>query len=120
MRICSKCNMREWRARKPMRAYFRMVKDHAVSRQIKFEVTYAQFEPWAIAHGLFVDGIKVKGVQVDRREATGPYAIWNMQVLTAEQNIAKGNKERHAEHYRKNRWLQEAEIETVAESNEPF
>ena len=121
MRICSKCNMRKWRARNPMVAYYRMVRDHAVARQIKVEVTYEQFAPWAIAHGLFVDGAKVKGLQVDRKDATKPYAVWNMQVLTFEENQAKGNVERHTEHYRKNRWLRERpEIETVANPNEPF
>jgi hypothetical protein len=116
--------MRKWRASKPIRAYYRMVVDHAKTRKIKVLCTYEEFAAWAIEKGLFSkDGVRDKDKTIDRKDGAGPYAIWNLDVLTLAENVAKGNKERHYPAYRENRWVGDEGCKTMAmldDNGDPF
>ena len=104
-----------------MRSYYRMLVDHSKARKVPVEITYEEMAVWLVEHGVFSkDGVRDNDKTVDRNEATGPYALWNMQVLTHAENVAKGNVERRTEKYRKNRWVGNATCAMTDVNENPF
>jgi hypothetical protein len=109
--ICHKCYQRQWRAKHPLVAAWHHLLDHARQRKIEVTLTRAEFEAWVVAEGVFVDGKRNPNLHMDRREAWRGYSLDNIQALPCGENIAKGNRERHAPEYKSKRWAQQPQQE---------
>lgn len=92
---CSKCMMRDWRAKYPVKAAYSDLRNRAKRRGIQFSLTFGQFAELCAASG-YIEG---KGslrhsLQIDRIDPQLGYSWDNCQVLTASENATKGNYER--------------------------
>lgn len=93
--------MRRFRERRPIKAAYATLRDHSRERGIGFTITYDYFEKLAIEKGVFIGGKRNPDMHFDRIDATRGYADDNVQALTGYENIAKGNKERWHEEYKR-------------------
>lgn len=87
---CCTCRSRRNRERNPVTAAYHNLKNRARQRGKVFEITPAEFAKFCAD----TDYIRLKGkhkdaMSIDRREENGPYAIWNIQLLTLSQNTSK-------------------------------
>lgn len=111
--------MRKWRANNPKKSVFYTIKDRAKERKIDFTLTLAEFLQFCDDTGY----LSVKGMHVDRIDATEGYHLWNIQALIGSENIAKGNRERHSPRYQEYlRKKREKELQEngVTEEDCPF
>jgi hypothetical protein len=98
---CSKCRMRKWRAEKPLRAAWSHLKDHAHERRIEFTIPFDYFKNLVEGTGYIGGSGRFRGcLQVDRKRAWEGYIPGNLEILTVEENTAKGNRERHVPYYK--------------------
>lgn len=89
---CATCYSRIWREKNPTKAFYISQKAHAKARKIPFNITFEEFEKWAIKYKLIGHTGKTKyAYQVDRINEDDPrgYHIDNIQKLTQEENVAK-------------------------------
>ena len=94
-KVCSKCKMRDWRSKYPIKAAFAHLKDSAKRRWIAFELTLEEFTNFCTETGYHLFSGNRKGsLTVDRIDPSQGYHINNIQVLELSENVAKGNTER--------------------------
>lgn len=93
---CSKCMMRRWRTNNPLASLLLMWRDRARRKQVPFDLTL-EYVQWLVTDTGYLDNRGVfKGcLHLDRKIPALGYTRGNVQVLTAEDNVAKGNRERH-------------------------
>lgn len=97
--LCGSHSKQLWRTNHPERTAFANLRDSARKRKIPFQLTYVEFSTFISTTSYLLDkGSAPHNLHIDRRDATGPYALWNIQVLTATDNVVKGNKERRREY----------------------
>lgn len=92
-RLCGKHRIAKWRKDHPMKACYKNLKDNAKRRGKFFDLTFEQFEKFAIS----VDLIKKRGrssesYTVDRIDNDKGYTIENIQVLTKGANTIKRHR----------------------------
>jgi hypothetical protein len=108
--------MLRWRANNPENASFTHLRSSASKRGISFEVTFQEFKKWGHETGYFNGKGRTSGcLTVDRKEKHGPYAIWNMQVLTVNQNSAKERARQLG-----NEWPEPDWTDQQPDTNTPF
>lgn len=93
--VCHKHRQAAWRKNNPVSAALAKIRDRAKRKGIYFDITLEQFKEFCAEHGY-----PAVGMHLDREIATEGYTIDNIQVLTAANNIAKGNRERTTEEYK--------------------
>lgn len=91
-RLCSKCRMRAWRAANKVKATLA----HLRQRSTKKNVPYDLDLPW-LTDFLTSNGYDSKLHHIDRIKTWLGYTKGNLQVLPCDENIAKGNRERHGQ-----------------------
>ena len=89
---CSKCKMREWRARQPVKARLGWLRSRATRKGCAFDLDAI----W-LAKFLEDSGYDPKLHHIDRVCVLGGYTKGNLQVLPFADNIAKGNRERRGQ-----------------------
>lgn len=125
-KVCHACKQRNFRKKRPYRAAYATLRDHARGRNIAFSLSFSRFLELC-EEGLFSDGVRNTNMHVDRVDVSGGYSDDNVQVLPFYENIAKGNTERYGKHMlcMTNRNVEEAEevkpiYETRIENGEEF
>lgn len=96
-RRCNTCASRHWRAANPMKAAYIRQKSHAKERKIPFNLSFEDFERFAIEEKLIGHtGTTKHAYQIDRINEDSPlgYHIDNIQKLTQEENVAKEHARR--------------------------
>jgi len=94
-KVCSKCMMRRWRERYPVKAAFSQLRNSAMDRKKPFELTLEQFVDVVVGTGYMErKGHEANSLHVDRKDSTKGYVYDNLQIITNTQNITKENKER--------------------------
>ena len=100
--ICSAHYMLRWRRENPERAAYNTLRDHARERRIEFTITFDYF--CGLVHGMryLENSGTVRGMlTIDRHDPVKGYIPGNLGVVSVEENVAKGNCERHLpEHVR--------------------
>lgn len=89
-RRCSKCRRREWRERYPLKSRLAHVRDRARRKGLEFALTLEDFAELERLCG----GPITSRHHIDRICVARGYTRDNVQVLSAADNIAKGNRER--------------------------
>lgn len=89
-KTCSKCSMRAWRAKNPLKALLAMLRCRALRKKVPFNLDVPH-----LAELILTGCYDPKTHHIDRKIPSKGYTIGNLQILTAEDNIAKGNRERH-------------------------
>lgn len=89
---CSKCKMRAWREANPLRRRYRVVADRASRRGIPFTLTFKEFKK-------VVGEADLEGNHLDRIDPCKGYEAGNVQLLSASENVIKGNRERRGKRY---------------------
>jgi hypothetical protein len=92
---CSKCRMRLWRAKHPVRAAWNTMRDHANKRKLPFDLPFDVFSALATAAG-YPNG---RALHCDRKDAKQGYTLENIRFIDGSENVAKGNRERHLPDY---------------------
>ncbi len=86
-----------WRVNNPVRALFNNVRDNARKRKKDFTLTWEEFEPFAIESGYYGQSGRFLGcLHIDRKDPLHGYHIWNIRVLEAGENSAKGTEDKKA------------------------
>lgn len=94
--VCSRCKSRRWRANNPDKELFRDIRSSASRRKLTFCITldYLRALP-RFAEYIRLRGIKSNSLHLDRHDPRLGYVVGNLRIITAGENIAKGNRERH-------------------------
>jgi hypothetical protein len=72
-----------------------ILRSNAMRRGVKFLLTLEEFTDWCAKENyLERRGIEADSATIDRIVETGPYAVYNMQVLSNCDNVRKANKNR--------------------------
>lgn len=96
---CSKCMMRRWRAKYPLKAAYSELRYRSRRRGISFTLTLGEFSQICADSGyLEGKGRKASELQIDRIDVRQGYSWANCQVLTCSENVSKGNRERFIHH----------------------
>lgn len=91
---CNTCNSRDQDARHPERRCYRNLKISAERRGHLFELTFEEFEKFAIeTQYLNRRGNSAKGYTVDRIDSKLGYTLDNLQILTNRENGRKARVE---------------------------
>lgn len=98
-RMCHRCQKRKYRASNPVRMIWRSIKDRAVRRGIEFDLSFADWVEFVNKHDLSVkDHHSRRGYwTVDRIDPSRGYVKDNIRPLLHEENVIKGNRERHVQ-----------------------
>lgn len=89
---CSRCAVRLWRAANPVKAKLAILRDRAARKRVPFDLTLE----W-LTRFLTLGGYNPKEHHIDRVKPWLGYVMDNLQILPMDENIAKGNQERHLE-----------------------
>ncbi|CAB4163161.1 hypothetical protein UFOVP813_3 [uncultured Caudovirales phage] len=101
--VCSKCAMRKWRARNPMKAQYLWLCRSAEKRGIAVTITFDEFSAWAIENDYFTRvGRSPDSVHCDRIDSTRGYSLDNIRILTASINCSKGAWSERKSYYEHN------------------
>jgi len=88
--ICSKCQMRIFAERHPEKYAFNNLKQNAKRRGKVFELTFEQFQQFAIESEYMAGkGITKNGLHIDRIDPEKGYLIENIRVLTNSENVKR-------------------------------
>ena len=92
---CSKCRSRAYYGKHPLRRLFHNLKTSARVRKKSFDLTYEEFCSLAVSSG-YADGHgrEAGGLHIDRKYPLLGYSLDNLQVLSCEENSAKGYVDR--------------------------
>lgn len=89
-RVCSGCRSIAWRFNNTETAAYHNLKHHAKLRKIPFGLTREQFHCLAILGGYLEGKGRTKdGLQIDRKDPSAGYYMWNCQVLPQRINGVK-------------------------------
>ncbi len=93
--ICTKCLSRRWRANHPDKAAYKDLRHSARKRNIPFRLSFSRFlELCESSNYLILKGVKGNDLQIDRIDVNRGYEDDNVRVISAMENVAKGNTER--------------------------
>jgi cupin superfamily acireductone dioxygenase involved in methionine salvage len=104
-----------------MKASYYSHRDNAKRRGIPFELTFEQFEAFAIKYDLVINsGTKKHSLTIDRIRHDKGYTKDNIQVLSLSENSIKGNLEKKRK-YIEGTGLRVVKIDKYQpQHNEPF
>lgn len=89
---CPKCKTRRYKEKHPLKYSYYKLKFRALERGITFNLTFAQYEEFAISTGYASERGKTKfSLSIDRIEVDKGYEVGNLQVLTLSENTHKRN-----------------------------
>lgn len=90
-RICSKCVMRAWRSKNPVKAMFAALKHNAKRRGKQFDLTIEQWTEFVTQHNMLDNrGKNGWSLSVDRIDQERGYAVDNIRPLTLSENSIRG------------------------------
>lgn len=83
----------------PVMAHYHRIKQQAKTRRIPFLITVMEWVGFCKATGygmVWCNGFDnfAQRPSIDRKDGSGPYAIWNLQIMSFSENASKGNTER--------------------------
>jgi hypothetical protein len=88
---CETCKARKWRTRHPERALWLNLRKSAKKRGIPFCLGFEEFKAFCDRENFVARvGSGPEDATIDRREASGPYHIDNIRVLTNRENGTLG------------------------------
>ena len=120
-KLCGKCKSAKYRKEHPVKAAYSILKENAKRRKKEFDLTFEQFEAFAIRTGYMKKkGIFSESFHIDRINEAGGYTIDNLQVLTNAQNVRKYLKYSWDEHNRKMMFTTEIHKPMAAIAGVPF
>lgn len=90
--LCKKCQMRRWRANRPLSARLAKLRDRAAQKKLPFDLDIA----W-LTDFLTQNNYNPAVHHIDRICVLGGYTKGNLQLLDGSDNIAKGNRERYGQ-----------------------
>lgn len=91
LKHCWKCRSRAFKLRRPWTYVLNMIRHSARKRKLAFTLTVDSFKAWCIQTGyLEKRGNKPGDLTIDRIDWNEGYHIWNLQVLTHEENSEQG------------------------------
>ena len=91
LKECWKCRSRLLKQRRPWTYVLNMIRHSARKRKLAFTLTVESFKTWCIQTGyLEKRGNKPGDLTIDRINWNEGYHIWNLQVLTHEENSEQG------------------------------
>lgn len=92
-RKCPKCQKAAWRQNNKMKAAYAMCRDNAIRRGKVFELTFEQFEKFAIEHNYIQGkGRTSRGLSIDREKNELGYTVANIRIMEFGQNASKKDK----------------------------
>ena len=92
--MCSKCMMRRWRSKNPLKSAYAQLKESARKRRKLFNITLPQFAEFlAGTDYLERAGKSAESLTIDRIKNHLGYEPGNLQILTNSENASKGNRE---------------------------
>jgi cupin superfamily acireductone dioxygenase involved in methionine salvage len=101
-RHCHKCSKRQYRQQHAMLSAYQRLKDGARRRGKLFDLTFEQFEQFAIRTQYMTKrGIYKHSYHIDRIREDRGYTIDNIQVLTNSENIRKSLRYRYNDEERR-------------------
>lgn len=93
--LCGTHHKEKWRFENPLHAAFDNLRASARKRRIKFTLTLEQFQTLVEPTRYMDDKGRTRHcLHLDRVDVSRGYEFDNMQVLTCEENVAKGHAER--------------------------
>ena len=93
--LCGSHAKEQWRLANPLHAAYDNLRAHARCRKIAFDLTLEEFTMLVeVTRYLDDKGNERHCLHIARRESTLGYTLSNLQVITATDNVAKGNAER--------------------------
>lgn len=118
--FCSACSQRKTRAKNKIKYAWNVLKTNAKRRGKLFDLTFEQFQQFAIeTEYLTKKGIHKTSYHIDRINENIGYTIDNLQLLTNSQNVKKYLKWHWDELDHKMKYKVETSINTDDENN-PF
>ena len=90
--LCSRCNLRRWRASNPIGAKLAMLRDRAARKRVPFDLDVEWLREF-----LATNNYDPAEHHIDRIKTWLGYTKGNLQVLPMSENIAKGNRERYGQ-----------------------
>lgn len=100
-RRCGKCYSKMWRSKNAIRSAFIVKKGNAKRDGIPFNITFREFKIWCSSNnyiklkGLYPDSLTIDRIKtIDDNGKVLGYTIPNIQVLTLQENAAKGTRDR--------------------------
>jgi hypothetical protein len=98
--LCQRHKMQLWRARNPMRSAFANLRASAHKRKLEFGLSFEEFNNLVNGTRYIEDrGNNAGCYHIDRINPCAGYVAGNIQILTIEENTAKGNVERRNAEY---------------------
>lgn len=90
---CYKCQKAAWRANNKMKAAYACSRDNAIRRGKVFELTFEQFEKFAIEYNYIQGkGRTSKSLSIDREKNELGYTIDNIRIMEFGLNASKKDK----------------------------
>jgi len=90
---CHSCIKKAYAERHPVRYAFNNLKQNAKRRGKSFELTFEQFEQFAVSTAYMVGkGITKDSLHIDRIDPERGYSIDNIRVLTNSENVQRHQK----------------------------
>lgn len=94
--LCSKCQMRIWKQRYPLKYILANLRGNARRRGYEFSLTLQQLQNLpGIEELLILRGRSPCSMSIDRIDPNQGYHIHNVEIIARRENTIKGNKERH-------------------------
>lgn len=90
---CSKCKMRQWRLKNPIKACVTRLRERAKKKKVPFNIRVVWFAAFIASQNY-----DKRFHHIDRIIPPKGYVEGNLQVLDIDKNIAKGNRERHGQY----------------------
>lgn len=87
--LCSRCGMRKWRQANPIAAMLACIKSRAKRKGLDFDLDLEWFTEFLRSRNH-----SRKEHHIDRISVAKGYVKGNLQILSIEENVAKGNRER--------------------------
>lgn len=97
MGLCHAHRQYRWRMQNKKQSAFSSLRDHALSRGIRFTLDYQYFLGLTDALGYFDPKAESRGewLSIDRIDVTRGYEPGNLRIVTHSENVIKGHRERH-------------------------
>lgn len=88
--FCARCRSRRFKEKFPLKYSFNKLKQRARERGHAFNLTYDQYEKFAVESGYALDkGKQPTSLSIDRIEGSKGYEVGNIRVLTLSENTRK-------------------------------